>query len=179
MGNPKIIEKKKKIVEEIAQKFEEAQGIYFTDFKGMNVAQVNEMRRAFDEQDVEYKVYKNSYISFAVKGTSMEENLGEKFIGNTSIALSYEDPVSPARVIKEISKKYKRPRIKSAFLEGRFFDEESIKKVADLPSRDVLLSQAVAGIQAPISSFVYTLGGILSNFVYTVEAVKNKKEENK
>lgn len=176
MGNPQILEKKKQIVSEIAQKLEKANAVYFADFKGMTVSQVDEMRRAFDKENVEYKVYKNTYISFALKDSPAFENVSKSLVLNTSMAFSYDDPVSPARVMKAISKKYDLPKVKAAIVEGRYFTEEGVKAIADLPSREELLSQVVAGVQSPISGLVFTLNGILSSFVYTVEAIKNKKE---
>jgi len=176
MGNPDIIKKKKEIIEEIAKKLEKSQGVYFSNFKGMSAEQVNEMRRMFDKENVEYKVYKNTYISFALKDSDIFEKLKDVFIGNTSIAFSYDDPVAPARVIKDFMKKYKLPKPKAAIVEGKFFDAKGVEEIAKLPSKDVLLSQVVAGIQAPISGFVFTLNGILSDFVYTLQAIKEKKD---
>ncbi len=176
MGNPKIIEKKKQIIDEIAQKLEKANAVYFADFKGMTVRQVNEMRRTFDKDNIEYKVYKNSYISFAMKDSPMFDKISSILAKNTALALTYDDPVSPARVLKDIQKKYDKPSIKAAIVEGKYFDSKGVKAIADLPSKEVLLSQLVAGVQSPITGLVYSLSGILGSFVYTVEAIKNKKE---
>ena len=177
MSNPKIIEEKKRVIDEIARKFEKASGVYFTDFKGMNVKQVNEMRREFDKEEVEYKIYKNNYISFALKEDSNYDEINKCLIGNTSLAITYTDPIAPARVMKGFNKKYKLPFVKAAVIEGKFFDAVGVKAIANLPSKDELLSQMVAGIQAPISGLVFTLGGIINNFVNTIDAIKQKNEK--
>lgn len=177
MGNPKILEKKQAIITEIAQRIEESQGVYFSDFKGMTVEQINELRRTFDKESVGYKVYKNTYIAFALKEKPYSEKVNKVLKGNTSVAFSKDDPVAPARIIKEIFTKYKLPIAKAAIVEGKFFDKTGVDKIASLPSKEELLSQLVAGIQSPISGLVYSLGGIINEFVYTVQAVKEQKEK--
>lgn len=176
MGNPKILEKKQAIITEIAQRIEESQGVYFSDFKGMTVDQINELRRTFDKEEVGYKVYKNTYISFALKEKPYHDKVTSVLKGNTSMAFS-KDPVAPARIIKEFFGKYKLPIAKAAIVEGKFFDKKGVDAISSLPSKEELLSQLVAGIQSPISGLVYTLGGIMSEFVYTVQAVKEQKEK--
>ncbi|HAV93185.1 TPA: 50S ribosomal protein L10 [candidate division WOR-3 bacterium] len=175
MGNPKKIQKKQETVREIAQKLTRAKGIYLVDYKGMTVEQVNDLRRTFDKSGIEYKVVKNTLLYFAFKEVFPNDNIDVALKGTTGAAISYDDSVSPARVIKDFIKKYKLPQPKIAVVEGKVFDAKAVDRLAEVPSKEVLLSTLVASLQSPISSFVFALNGIISEFVYTVEAVKQKK----
>lgn len=178
MGNPKKLELKKQTVKTIAQKLKDAKGVYLSDFKSMTVEQVNELRRTFDKDKIEYKVIKNSTLYFAFKDVFPEEKIDVALKGNTSVAFSYGDPVTPAKTLKEFFKKYKNPKTKMAIVDGKFFDQKAVDKLAEIPSKEELLSNLVGSIQSPIYNFVWALNGIISEFVYTVEAVKQKKENN-
>lgn len=175
MGNPNKLQKKQETVHEIAQRLTRAKGVYLADFKGMTVEQINELRRTFDKAGIEYKVVKNNLLYFAFKEVYPNDDVDVALKGNTGVAFSYADSVSPAKVIKDFAKKYKRPLPKLAMVEGKMFDAKSVDRLAEVPSREELLSILVASLQSPISSFVYALNGIISEFVYTVEAVKQKK----
>jgi len=176
MSNPQRMNEKKETVKTVAQKMKDAKAVYFAEFKGMTVEQVNEFRRTLDKEGVEYKVIKNNILHFAAKEAFPDKDFSSALKGNTGLALAFQDPVTPARVMKEFKAKYKVPNPKLALVEGNIFDAASINRLADLPSREGLLSILVSTIQSPISSFVYALSGIIGEFVYTVEAVKQKKE---
>ena len=176
MGNPNNLKKKQETVHEIAQRLTRAKGVYLADFKGMTVKQIDELRRTFDKAGIEYKVVKNNLLYFAFKEVYPDDSIEVALKGNTAVAFSYEDSVTPARVIKDFVKKYKLPVPKVAMVEGKMFDGKAVDRLADVPSREELLSSLVGSLQWPISSFVFALSGIISEFVYTVEAVKQKKE---
>ncbi|PIP13923.1 MAG: 50S ribosomal protein L10 [bacterium (Candidatus Stahlbacteria) CG23_combo_of_CG06-09_8_20_14_all_34_7] len=175
MGNQNKLQKKQETVHEIAQKLTRAKGVYLADFKGISVEKINELRRTFDKSEIEYKVVKNTLLYFAFKEVYPNENIDIALRGNTGVAFSYGDSVSPAKVIKEFVKKYKLLNPKIAVLEGKFFNAKMVDKLAEVPSKEELLSLLVASLQSPISSFVFVLSGIISEFVYTVEAIKQKK----
>lgn len=178
MSNPKKLELKKETVKTIAQKLKDAKGVYLTDFQGITVEQVNELRRTFDKDKVEYKVVKNSILHFALKEVFPDYDFDMALKGNTSVVFSFKDPVSPAKTINEFFKKYKNPKAKRAIVEGKIFDQKSVEKLADIPSKEELMRNLVGSMQSPIYNFVYVLNGIISNFVYTVDAIKQKKEGN-
>ncbi|MGE3062986.1 MAG: 50S ribosomal protein L10 [bacterium] len=176
MGNPNKLKKKQETVHEIAQRLTRAKGVYLADFKGMSVLQINDLRRTFDKAGIEYKVVKNTLLYFAFKEIYPNDSVNVALKGNTGVAFSYGDSVSPAKIIKDFVKKYKLPTPKMAMVEGKMFDGKAIDRLADVPSREELLSTLVGSLQSPISSFVFALNGIISEFVYTVEAVRQKKE---
>lgn len=168
---------KKKIVEELIEKLKDSKGIVLTNYKGLTVSQINKLRDELKEQRVEFKVTKNTLLEKAAKELEIEK-MTMDLAGCTAIAFSDEDGVSPAKWLKEYVKKNKLAlEIKSGLIEGKFFNSEKIMEIADLPSRDVLIAKAVGGIKAPINSFVFVLKGTLNGLVYTLEAIKNKKDE--
>jgi len=148
-----------------------------TDYKGMTVFQINKLRDDLKDQSVELKVAKNTLLEKAAKELDIEE-MTKNLAGCTAIAFSSEDGVSPAKWLKEYVKKNKLPlEIKSGLVEGKLFEKNEILEIADLPSKDVLIAQAIGGIKAPINSLVFVLQGTLRGLVYTLEAIREKKEK--
>ncbi len=173
-----VREEKKQIVAKLAEKIEKAKGVYLFDYKGLNVAEVTELRKKCREENIEFKVVKNTMLGFAFKKHNIE-GIEESLKGPTAVAFSYDDPVSPARVIVKFASSIEKklPKAKQAYVEGKVYSVEEVKEIAKLPSKDILLGQVVAAMQSPISGFVYTLQGILREFVATVDAIKEKKEK--
>ena len=171
-------ESKEKIVQDLIEKLKDAKGIILTDYKGMTVLQINKLRDDLKEQSVELKVAKNTLLKKAAKELEIEEMVNH-LAGCTAIAFSSEDGVSPAKWLKEYAKKNKLPlEIKSGLVEGNFFEKDRILEIADLPSKDVLIARAIGGIKSPINSLVFVLQGTLRGLVYTLEAIKDKKEKS-
>jgi len=167
---------KEKIVQELVEKLNSSKGIVLTNYKGMTVAQINKLRDELKEQKVEFKVTKNTLLEKAAKKLEIEK-LTKDLVGCTAIAFSSEDGVSPARWLKEYSKKNKLGiEIESGLIEGKFFESNKIMEIADLPPKDVLIAKVIGGIKSPINSLVFVLKGNLTGLVYTLEAIKKEKE---
>lgn len=171
----KTLAEKKKMVEEIKEKLSEAKSAVLTDYRGLNVEQITELRRQLREAGVEYKVLKNTMVIRAANELEMEF-LEEHLVGPTAIAFGIEDAVSPAKILSKFAKDNKDLEIKAGVLEGSLMDKDDIKNLADLPSREVLLGKVVGGMQAPISGLVNVLNGPMRGLVYALQAVKDKKE---
>jgi len=167
---------KKKIVEDLIEELKESKGIILTDYQGMNVSQINNLRDELKEKKVIFKVVKNSLMERVSEELDIKD-LTVDLVGCTAIAFSSEDGIAPARLIKEYSKKNKvEIKIKSGLVEGRFLNLEKVMEIASLPSKDVLIAQMVAGVKAPLYSLVFVLQGPLKGLIYTLEAVKKQKE---
>ncbi|TFB08612.1 50S ribosomal protein L10 [Candidatus Atribacteria bacterium MT.SAG.1] len=167
---------KKKIVEDLIEELKNSKGIILTDYRGMNVSQVNNLRNELKENKVEFKVVKNTLLERASEELDVRD-LTKDLIGCTAIAFSCEDGVAPARLLKEYFKKNKIELIvKTALIEGKIFNPEKIMEIASLPSKDVLITQIVNGIKYPLYSLVFILQGPVRGLIYTLEAVKKKKE---
>lgn len=146
------IEQKQVVVNEIKEKLENAGSMVLVSARGLSVAQDTEMRKALREAKVEYKVYKNTMINLAVKETAFEA-LTPHLEGPTAVVISYEDATAAAREISKFVDKYEPMAFKAGVVDGVYYDENTIQKIAKIPSRDELLSRLLGSFQAPIASF--------------------------
>lgn len=156
----KNLERKKVVVEEIKDKFSRAKSAVVVDYRGLSVEEANELRKSFREAGVEYKVYKNNLTKLAIKDTPYEE-LSQELTGPNAIAFGYEDPVVPAKIIKDFAKDHKNLELKCGVVEGEYCNLEAITEIADIPSREVLLSRLLGSFKAPMSNFAYMLSNLI------------------
>lgn len=146
------IEIKKPIIEEISENLKDAKSAVVVDYRGLTVEQDTQLRKKLREAGVVYKVYKNTMINFAIKGTDFEA-LAPQLEGPTAIAISKEDATAPARVLYEFSKGAEALQLKGGIVEGTYYDAEGIKVIASIPSREELLSKFLGSIQSPVANF--------------------------
>lgn len=145
------------------------------DFRGVNVSQITDFRRQVKEASGNYQVVKNTLAKRAIAETDFQE-LDQFLVGPTGIVFCSEDPMDPAKVVKIFVKETDGAlKIKGGIVDGTVFDAKGIEKVATLPSRQEMMAQLVAGLQSPISGLVGTLEGITREFVYTLQAIADKK----
>ncbi len=167
-------EEKQKVVEDIKQKFQGANGVVLADYRGLTVSQVTNLRVELRQAGVEYRVLKNTMVSRAAQEIGIE-GLDEYLKGPTALAFS-ADPVAPAKILSEFSKKNKKLTIKAGVLEGTVIGPERIKVLSNLPSREILLSQVLSGMQGPLQGMVNVLQGPLRKLGYALEEVRKLKE---
>lgn len=165
---------KEAIVESLREKLQNSPIIILTDYRGLNVAAMNKLRRKMGESGSEFQVVKNTLVKRVTDELGIE-GLDPYLEGPTALATSTNDPVAPAKVLKEVAKEHKELEIKAGVLEGKVVDVTAIKNLADLPSREVLLAQVVGGMQAPLYGFAGALQGVLRKFVYALEAIRKQK----
>lgn len=159
MASTAILDQKKQVVEEIKAKISAASSIVLVDYKGLTVAQDTELRNRYRAAGVEYKVLKNRLVKIAFK--ELGYNQFEKFLdGPTAVAFGGADSMAPAKITVESAKAFTKLSAKCGMVDGTFFDEQGIKAVALLPSREVLLSKMLGSLLAPISKFAYVLSAI-------------------
>ncbi|PUB13428.1 50S ribosomal protein L10 [Paenisporosarcina sp. OV554] len=161
----KAIEAKKVRVEEITEKFKTAATVVVVDYRGLTVGQVTELRKQLREAGVEFKVYKNTMTRRAIEVAGLE-GLNESLTGPNAIAFSTEDVVAPAKIINDFAKKNDKLEIKAGVIEGAIASADDIKALAELPSREGLLSMLLSVLQAP-----------MRNFALVTKAVAEQKEE--
>ena len=169
-------QKKEQIVAEIKEKLEQSSSVILTDYRGLNVSQVTKMRAELRQAGVEFKVLKNTLTSLAANEIGLSE-LDQYLEGPTALAFSQDDPVAPAKILIKYAKEFKKLEIKGGVLEGKVVDLEAVKALADLPSREELLAQVLRGMQSPMAGFAGALSGVLRNFVYVLDAVRQQKAE--
>lgn len=160
-----ILETKKQLVSTISEKIKNSQSTILVDYRGLTVAEVTELRKSLREAGIEFKVYKNSMVVRAAEANDLKE-LAEHLTGPTAIAFSNEDVVAPAKILNDFAKKHEALEIKAGVIEGRIASLEEVKALAELPSREGLLSMVLSVLQAPIR-----------NFALATKAVAEQKEE--
>ena len=152
-------QQKQQIIDEIKGKLETAQSAVVIDYMGINVAEADAMRKKLREAGVDYTVYKNTLMKRAIDGTEFAP-LADVLEGPSAITISSEDATAPARVLNEIIKDFKKMEFKAGVVEGTFYDKAGIEKIADIPSREVLIAKFMGSIQSPISKAVRTFQAI-------------------
>lgn len=153
------LEAKQVVVNEIKDKLENAQGVVLVNARGVTVAQDTEIRRSFREAGVYYKVYKNTMINLAIKGTAYE-SLSEHLSGPTAMAISYEDSTAGARVLNKYLSDVEALELKGGVVEGTYYGAEDIARIGKIPSRNELLSRLLGSFKSPMSSFARVVSEI-------------------
>lgn len=155
----KALEKKKQAVAEIAEKLRNSKSTVLTDYRGLTVAEMNELRKQLREAGVEYKVLKNTLTRRATAELGLS-GLDQHLTGPTAIAFSNEDVVAPAKILHKFAKDHNALEIKGGVIEGRVVGLDEIKELADLPSREGLLSMLLSVLQAPIRNFALAVKAV-------------------
>ena len=155
------IELKSQVVSEIVEKLEKSSSAIVVDYKGLTVEEVTELRKKMREAGVEYKVYKNTLVRRAAQEVGITEFNDELLVGTNAIAFGYEDPIAPARVIKEFMEDHPKMKLKMGVVEGEFYNEAQIVEFANIPPREVLLAKLLGSLKAPMSNFVYLLDAVI------------------
>ena len=146
------VELKKPIVEEISASLKDAQSVVLVDYRGLTVEQDTELRKQLREAGISYKVYKNTMMNFAFKGTDFE-GLTAYLEGPSAVAISTEDATAPARVLCKFAKTANALEVKGGVVEGVVYDAKGIENISKIPSREELLSKLLGSIQSPITNF--------------------------
>jgi len=158
----------------LTEKLEKARAIYFTDYLGLDVSSVTELRKIFFEEDIEFHVAKNTLIKLAAENNKIK-GLEDFLSGPTALAISYDEPTKPAKVIKRFAKEHDKPEVKGILFEGEVLQNDSFDSIASLPSREELLSHFVGTIQSPLSGVVRILNASMSNMVHLLTNLKDLK----
>ena len=153
------VELKKPIVEEISANIKDAQSVVIVDHRGLTVAEDTELRKQLREAGITYKVYKNTMMNFAFKGTDCE-GLAPYLEGPSAIAISKDDATAPARILCKFAKTAKALEIKGGVVEGSVYDSKGIEAISNVPSREELLGKLLGSIQSPITNLARVLNHI-------------------
>ena len=158
---------KDKLVSELKKKLDGAKALYYTDFTGLNVKRMTDLRRRLRKANVEYVVIKNTLALRAVNEAGL---VGTKLKGQTGLVIA-KDPVAAAKVIADFAKENDaRPAVKGGLMDGRSLNEAQVKKLASMPSREQMLAELGAGLQSPMAAFVGALNGLMYMMVGALEA---------
>jgi len=169
-------EEKVRVVSELQDKFQRAKGIIFTDYRGLTVQEMSELRSKLRASALEYKVVKNTLAKRAAEGTPVESTV-DVFSGPVGVAFGYEDPVILAKEVLEFVKTNEKLKIKGGVIEGGVCNAKELDAISKLPPREVLMSIFVRTMQAPLVRFASALRATLLRFIYAMEALKQKREK--
>lgn len=165
---------KKEKIEEFKQQFEKAKVAIVTEYRGLSVEEITNLRRKLQKEDGDYTVTKNTLAKIAAKGTDFEV-LADVFKGPIALAFGFKDQVSPAKVVSEFIKESKKGEIIAAALDGKLFSAEEAKALANLPSREELYAKMLGCINSPASGIANATNGVLTQLVRTMAAVRDAK----
>ena len=153
------VELKKPVIDEIAANIADAQSVVIVDYCGLTVEQDTRLRKELRENGIIYKVYKNTMMNFAFKGTDCE-SLSQHLEGPNAIAISKTDATAPARILAKFAKDAKALEIKGGIVEGTYYDASGMEAISKIPSREELLGKLLGSIQSPIENFARVISQI-------------------
>ncbi len=174
MPTPKKIE----IVQEIAEKIKSSGAVYFSDYLGLNVEQINELRSELYKNNIQMRVEKNTLILRAMKEAGFEVKKSDFLTGSTALIYS-EDPVTPAKILTEFQKKMKdlnKPDVKALIFEGELCGKEKVNSIAKLPSKEVLFGTLLATLQSPMQKMLGVLQAPMRGLLGVLKSLENKKQ---
>ncbi|MDX1775829.1 MAG: 50S ribosomal protein L10 [Desulfobulbales bacterium] len=163
-------------VVELNGKFAKAKIAIVSDYKGLTVPVLQELRHNLRRNEAEFRVAKNTLLIRAVEDTEFK-GLQEHFVGTTAITVSFGDPVTPAKILTDFCKDHPELKIRSASLEGKLLSADDITALAKLPGKEVLLGQMLSVMNAVPTGLVQVLSGVPRTFLYALQAIKEQKEQ--
>ena len=167
-------EKNQDELAQLTEKLDRAKAVYFTDFLGLDVSSITELRSEFFKASIEFKVAKNTLLKLAAENISLE-GLDDFLVGSTAIAISYDEPTAPAKVLKKFTENHDKPEVKAILFDGEVLDGSEYLKFATLPTKDELLTKLVLMLNSPITILARTLSASMTNFVNGLNNLKNTK----
>ena len=160
----------------LTDKLETASAVYFTDYLGLDVESITNLRSEFFHASVEFRVTKNTLLKLAADKMKIE-GLDNYLVGSTAIAISFDEPTAPAKVLKTFTKEYDKPNVKAILFDGEVLEGSEYEKFANLPSKDELLSKFVIMLNSPMTILARTLSSPMGNLVNVLNSLKNEKSE--
>lgn len=167
-------ENKEQQVKELHDKLIKAKAAIFAEYKGLTVDEITQLRRMLHNAGAELKVVKNTLALIASKGTPFEA-ASKYFFGPTSLAIGYKDSVAPTKIIVSYAKKAEKLNIRGGVIEGILMGAEDIKRLSELPPKEIILAKALACMKSPVTNLVGILQGVIRNFVCTLKAIEKTK----
>lgn len=171
-------DKKEAFITDMNGRLKRAKATFLVEYKGLNMESMDKIRGELRKADAEFQVIKNRLLKLASRDTE-NKSIEDQFVGPCAIAITYNDVVSPAKVLIDLAKDIKTLGIKAGQIAGRPMDLEDIKKLAGLPGREQLIAQVLSAMQAVPASMVRVLNGIILKMLYTLKAIEAQKAEGK
>ena len=171
--------KKQEIIDEIKELMNSSSALYFTNFAGMTVAEVDDLRSEFFKAKIKYKVVKNTLALRALKESEnysqFVDSLKNSLVGPTGIVFAVEDPVAPAKILKKAIGKIDKPKFKVAVVDNQFYGSDKLNELASLLSKEELIAGILSSLDSPVSGIVGTLNAVIRDLSSVIEEVAKKK----
>ena len=169
-------DQKTQLVESLVEKFKNSSALYFTKYTGMGVEQATELRSDFKDNDSEYFISKNTLTKLAIEKSGLDNKLFDDYLsGQVGIVYAGNDPTAPARVIKKFSESNECLEVIGLYFDGEIYEPSKYKQLADLPSKEELLTKIVCGLNSPMTKVVFCLQSPMSNLVNVLNSLKASK----
>jgi large subunit ribosomal protein L10 len=178
-GNSMPNAQKQQVVSELREIVSHSKGAILTDYRGLTVAEVTNLRRKLREQDAEYHIVKNTLFKIAIGVEELDPELDRLLSGPTAIAFAREDVVAPTKTVLDFLVALKKPdiKVKGGWIDGKVYTVEQVTALSKLPPKEQIVAQLVGTLNGPASEFVGTLSGIIGEFVRTIQAIADKSAE--
>ncbi len=163
------------VVRDLTERLKRAETTIVTDYRGLKVVEMAELRKRLREAGVEYKVAKNTLACFAAEESELED-MKQFLVGPTALAFGAGDPTVAAKILAGFAREYPPLKIRGGAFRKEILSSEKVNLWAVLPGREELLAKVAAGMKSPLSNLVFSLKGIMTKFIYTLEAIKAQKE---
>ncbi len=169
-------DRKEEIVQDVAEKINRSQGIYLTEFQGLSVAKMSELRREFRKVGVEYRVVKNTLIKQALKDLAGADKLAPGLKGTTAVAFGFDDPTAPAKVIRKFSKTNDALKFKMASIDGVVFGSDQLPLLSEMLTKTENIGRAAGLINGVVSSVPMVVNAVMRNLVYALDQIARQKQ---
>jgi large subunit ribosomal protein L10 len=168
-------EEKEEIVAEVTEIARRSSGLFFTDFTGLTVEQVTELRREFRKSGIQYRVAKNTLIRKALESIGGYDAVFDRLAGPTGVAFAFEDPMAPAKIIQKFSDKHNKLALKICVIEKQVYDGSRLADLAKMPSRKEIIASLLGTFQAPVVAIPSLINSLLGDVVSVIGEVERKK----
>ncbi len=162
-------------IEAFKEQVAKAKVAIVTDYRGLTVSEITDLRRQLQKEAGDYTVIKNTLAKVAIQGTEFEP-LSEALEGPSAIAFGFEDQVAPAKVVTKFQKEAKKGDVRGAVLDGKFFNAEEVQELAKLPSKEELYAKILGSINSPASGIANVTNGVMRALVIAMDGVRKQKE---
>ncbi len=167
---------KEQVVNDLIEKLKSAKSAVVANYDGLTVVESEDLRKQLREENIDFFIIKKTLLGLALKNNGIEDIDIKSLQGSLGIAISQDDEVLPAKIIKKFSKEHEQINFQTGVMEGESVSVEQLKKLADLPGKEELLAKMVGSLKAPISGFVNVMGGNLRSLVQVLNAIKDTKQ---
>jgi large subunit ribosomal protein L10 len=166
---------KSEIISEIKELLESSSAVYLTDYSGINVEDISNIRNQFRNEGVRYKVFKNTLVKRALSEAGKYEKIADHLVGMTGFAFASSNPLAPAKIINKYFGDKEKLALKACYVEGDYFEGSQLKTLATLPTKNELIASILGSINAPVSGIVGSINAVMRDLVSVVDQISQKQ----